>query len=201
MGDHIGGRRHDAVAAALGNATLLGVGYLLVGRPRLAAGTTAITAVLLGVLGASGWVAVLVLLVLWWAVLVVHGFVIAGGRDSARIRRHRVIAVIVAVLVVAVFAALTIRAGSVTSTVEEARARGDCPAATAAQGGLWFGPRVVAAPAATRGDETVHVCEELASARRELDRAAGGDLAALASPSHGGTRCSAFTQVTSAWSR
>ena len=77
-----GGRpARDPLAIALGNASLLGIGYLMLRRRGLAFGSLALT-VLLAVLLVSAvptvWFECLVLL--WWAATVLHGWRLAGGR-------------------------------------------------------------------------------------------------------------------------
>ncbi|WP_018637758.1 tetratricopeptide repeat protein [Parafrankia elaeagni] len=73
-------RSHDPLAVALGNASLLGVGYLMLGRVHLALVSVLITAELLIIFASSAqvlWFAVIVLA--WWALLVAHGWCLAGG--------------------------------------------------------------------------------------------------------------------------
>lgn len=67
----------DRLAVILGNASLLGVGHLLMRRWRAAAGTIATTAVLvlmLAAFGQPGWFW-RVMLALWWLVTIGHGWV------------------------------------------------------------------------------------------------------------------------------
>ncbi|MEO3752687.1 hypothetical protein [Streptomyces sp. B6B3] len=80
-------RSRDPFAVALANVSLLGAGYLMLGRRRLAVGTVAATAVLVAVLASGAqatWFRIAVLL--WWVALVLHGWYLAGGwpRRTAR---------------------------------------------------------------------------------------------------------------------
>lgn len=72
---------HDPLAVALGNASLLGVGYVLLGRRWLAIGAGLVTAALVATLARvarSWWFEAVVLL--WWAAVTVHGWRLAAGR-------------------------------------------------------------------------------------------------------------------------
>jgi hypothetical protein len=83
-----GDRVHDPLAVALGNASLLGVGYLMLERRKLAVAAGAVTVVLVSALVsvARSWCEVVVLL--WWAAVIVHGWFLAGGRQEPLPHRY-----------------------------------------------------------------------------------------------------------------
>ncbi|GAA2138434.1 hypothetical protein GCM10009802_47890 [Streptomyces synnematoformans] len=78
-------RPRDPYAVGLANASLLGVGYGMLRRPRLAAGTAALSVllvVLLATVGRNAWFQAVVLA--WWIGVTVHGWYLAGGRPPRR---------------------------------------------------------------------------------------------------------------------
>ncbi|AXK35681.1 hypothetical protein DVA86_26640 [Streptomyces armeniacus] len=153
----------------------------MLGRRGLAAATGLGTLVLLVLLGSafeSVWLECVVLL--WWAVLVAHGWFLAGGRTRrAAVRRQRVVAVCVTVPVLLLAGLLRFDAHRIEESVDEARDSGDCARALDAQDGVWFANRVADAPAAVRGDETVRACRRLAEAGQRLTTGLTGDTEAL----------------------
>jgi hypothetical protein len=67
-------RPRDPLAVAVANASLLGIGYLLLGRRQLAAVAVLITAVLVAMLATVNrtlWFEILVLA--WWVAQIAHG--------------------------------------------------------------------------------------------------------------------------------
>ncbi len=173
-------RPRDAVAAAVGNASLLGVGYLVLGRRLLAFQTVLVTAALLTAVVAvpSVWLEVAVLV--WWAAMTWHGWYLGGGRAGAVVRRHRRVALAVAVPVLLVFGLVRFDAARLEGHVTEARQRGDCARAEAELAKVWFGHRVVDAPMTARTDRTAEACQRIQQASGRLaDSLAKGDTGAL----------------------
>ncbi|MGI5167523.1 hypothetical protein ACQEU3_24550 [Spirillospora sp. CA-253888] len=171
---------HDPLAAALGNASLLGVGYLLLGRRGLAALAGAITLVLLAVVVsvARPWCEVVAFL--WWAAVIAHGWFLAGGRTRrTAVRAERLTALAAAVPVLLALGFLRFDAARISGDVAEARADGDCARVSSAQDEVWFGHRVAAAPLADRGDRAVRACDRLRAAQERLAAGAKGDAGKL----------------------
>ncbi|MGW0842830.1 tetratricopeptide repeat protein [Streptomyces sp. NPDC002787] len=174
------GRAYDPVAVALGNASLLGVGYLLMRRWRLAvaavAGTVVLVTRLVSTEAASYEIAVLV----WWAAVVIHGWYLAGrGADRVAVRRQRLVALGVTLPVLLTLGLLRYDASRIGQSVTVARERGDCAGVLSGQDEVGFGHRIADAPLAARGDEAVRACERLQTARTELSTALTGDTDAL----------------------
>ncbi|GAA3579377.1 hypothetical protein GCM10022222_75250 [Amycolatopsis ultiminotia] len=170
----------DPVAAALGNASLLGLGYLLLGRRLLAAVNLAVTVVLVVVLTTVApflWFEVLVLG--WWALVVTHGWFLARG-DGANVGRQRMIALSVTVVVFVVVGLLRFDAGRIDDTIADARAEGDCGKATDALDGRWFGHRVANAPLVSGEQATREACRRLRTANGELAEALSGHFSKMA---------------------
>ncbi|MCE7008141.1 hypothetical protein LWC34_35785 [Kibdelosporangium philippinense] len=162
--------RHDRLAVAIGNASLLGVGYLLLGRKAWAIVTTLVTVaflVLLGVTVPGTWFEVL--FVVWWAALITHGWYLAGkpGRP-APVRWPRVIALLIAVPVLTSVAYARFDAASIEDNITEARDSGDCPKAQSALDRIWFGHYVVDGPMAVRSENTAAACARLLETARAL---------------------------------
>ncbi|NKE57410.1 hypothetical protein FXN61_11405 [Lentzea sp. PSKA42] len=173
-------RPRDAVAAAIGNASLLSVGYLLLGRRLLAVLAMLGTVVLVTVVVAvpSVWFEVAVLA--WWAAMIWHGWYLGGGRAGSVVRKHRRIALAVTVPVLLVFGLVRFDAARLEGHVTEARQQGDCARAETELAKVWFGHRVVDAPMTMRTDRTVDACRRLREASGRLnDSLAKGDTDAL----------------------
>ncbi|MGA8115707.1 MAG: hypothetical protein WCA46_18765, partial [Actinocatenispora sp.] len=134
-------RTVDPLAVAVGNASLLGVGYLMLGWRRLAAGTGLVTLVLVVLLASAyrtTWFEVVV--ALWWVALVAHGWHLARGRTRpAQVRGPRLVALCATVPVLLVVTLLRVDAARIEQSVTEARAGGDCAQASNALARLWFG--------------------------------------------------------------
>ncbi len=174
-------RAHDPWAVAVANASLLGIGYLMIGRRRLAAANVLITLVLitvLAVLARSVWMEIVV--ALWCTTVIGHGFAVAARAPRSRIWRHRAIAFAVTLAVLASVALLRDDADAIGHRVDLARDAGDCARAAADARRVWFGDRVADAPRMAGIDRTVHACELTRSAGIQLDTALGGDIASLA---------------------
>ncbi|MGH3377510.1 MAG: hypothetical protein ACRDP6_22495 [Actinoallomurus sp.] len=175
-----GAATYDPLAIALGNASLLGVGYLMLGRRRLAVAAGVVTVVLLSVLlsVAGTWCEVLVFI--WWMAVIAHGWSLAGGRTHlVAVRRQRLVALGVTLTVLLVVGLLRFDASRVERNVTEARESGDCAKVLNAQDGAWFGVRVANAPLTARGGRTAKACRRLRTARAELTTGLTGDVDAL----------------------
>ncbi|TMR07544.1 hypothetical protein ETD83_00125 [Actinomadura soli] len=162
-------RVHDPLAVAVGNASLLGVGYLILGRRKTALGTGIITLVLLSILvsAAQWWCETLVLL--WWAAVVAHGWSAAGGRTGrVTVGGQRMVALGVTVPVLLAAGLLRFDAARIEQRVAEAREDGDCARVLSDGKSAWFGHRVAGAPAISSGDEAVDACRRLRTAEAKL---------------------------------
>ncbi len=176
--------RRDPLAVALGNASLLSAGYWLLGRRVLALATTAVTVGLILVLALAVktlWFEIVV--VAWWVGLIVHGWFLAGGKlglvPKPDARKHRLIALGMAVVVLAAFGLLRYDSARIGQDVTAARDAGSCADATEALDSRWFGHRVANAPLAVEGDNTVRTCELIGSAEQDFETALTGDTKAL----------------------
>jgi hypothetical protein len=169
------------VAAALGNASLLGIGYLLLGRLRLAALAALGTVMLLGLIASSAATWCEVLLLLWWAAGIAHGWFLARGRAEHAVRRgQRAGTLVVTVAVLLTATLLRVGAYGIEDRVNEAREGGDCEGAVAAQDEVWFGHRLAGAPVVEHGDAVVEACRRLERAAAALaDAGRNGDTGEL----------------------
>lgn len=161
----------DWLAVAVGNASLLGVGYLMLGRRGLALANMAVTVVLACVLAEvarSAWFEIVVLV--WWAAVIAHGGYLASRRDRpAAVRRPWVAALSVTVPVLLAVGLLRFDVSQTEGIVADARAGADCTRVLSAQHGVWFGDRVADSPLAARGDQAVQVCHDLTRVRQLLE--------------------------------
>ncbi|WP_055419488.1 tol-pal system YbgF family protein [Streptomyces pactum] len=172
-----GPREPDPLAVAVGNASLLGAGYLILGRRGLfwAAAVVTVSLVWLTAAKAETWCELLLLL--WWAAVVAHGWRLARRHPAAGPRRgQRVLALALTLPVLVSAGWLRFDAHGIEDSVDEARADGDCVAAVDAQDGVGFGHRLAAAPVAARGDRVVEACERLDTASGYLSGGLTGDL-------------------------
>jgi hypothetical protein len=178
---HVDTRPVDPFAVALGNASLLGIGYLLLRKGWLAVLTTVVTVVLLIVLTESTpevWLEVVV--VLWWVALIAHGWFLARRRTRpAHPAAQRAIALAVTVPVLVTFGLLRFDAAGIEDDVTAARGAGDCRQATSATDQLGFGHRVVDAPLVVRLEETIAACDRLRAADAALAIAVTGNTVQL----------------------
>ncbi|SEC73961.1 hypothetical protein [Streptomyces melanosporofaciens] len=177
-------RPHDPLAVALGNASLLGVGYLLLRRRGLAVLAVAVTVVLVSLLVSTADPAYEVAMLVWWAAVIAHGWFLArgeAGRDGGRgaVRGQRLVALGVTLPVLLAVGLLRFDASRVGESVAGARERGDCAKVVSAQDGVWFGHRMADAPLAARGDEIVEDCYRLDAAGGQLTTGLTGDTASL----------------------
>ncbi|ALG10016.1 hypothetical protein [Kibdelosporangium phytohabitans] len=177
----------DRLAVAIGNASLLGVGYLLLGRQAWAAVTTLITVVLVVLLGTvtpGAWFEVLFMV--WWVALIAHGWHLAGtpARPTA-VRWPKAIALMITVPVLVGVGFLQFDATDIDDEITEARDSGDCGKAQSAVDRIWFGHHVVDGPVAARGERTAEACARLRETGKTLAVAsAKPDPAGLRSAYH-----------------
>ncbi|MFF0725711.1 tol-pal system YbgF family protein [Streptomyces sp. NPDC004134] len=78
-------RARDPYAVGLANASLLGIGYGMLRKPRIAVGTAGVSVmlvILLATAGRNAWFQAVVLA--WWIGVTVHGWYLAGGRLPRR---------------------------------------------------------------------------------------------------------------------
>ncbi|MFI5856775.1 hypothetical protein [Streptomyces parvulus] len=174
-------REPDPVAVAVANASLLGAGYLFLGRRWMFWGAAVVTVALLWLTysTAEPWCDVLV--PLWWAVMTGHGLWLARRRSPAGVRSGglRVLALGLTVPVLVAAGLVRFDTHGIEDTVAAARADGDCAEAVAAQEGVRFRHRLAAAPVAARGDRVVEACERLETAAGYLSTGLTGDPDAL----------------------
>lgn len=159
----------DPLAATLGNASLLGVGYLLLGHPRLFLLSLVGTGVLLKVVHASAQTWSEALLLAWWAVGTALGWFLARRRAEHVVRRGpRAVALVVTVGVLLSAVLLRVDAHDIEDRVNEAREHGDCGTAVAAQDEVGFGHRLAGASVVEPGDAVVDACHRLERAASTL---------------------------------
>lgn len=174
----------DPAAAAIGNGSLLGVGYALMGRRGLAVIAALITvgfAVLLATVARTLWFELVV--VGWWVAVIAHGWFLAKRQTTPPTegKRQRLVALAVTVPVLLVFGAVRFDAAMIESDVADARRAGDCAQARQALDRRWVGHRVVNAPLYVTGDDTIRACDLVQQADANLTTALSGDAAALRS--------------------
>ncbi|MFF0146367.1 hypothetical protein ATK36_1441 [Amycolatopsis sulphurea] len=173
-------RPRDPLAAAVGNASLLGVGYLLLGRRLLAAlnvaGTAALV-ILLTTVAPFRWFEVLVLA--WWALVIAHGWQLARHKP-AKVRKHQVIAFSAAIIVFAAVGLLRFDAFRIDERITAARAQGSCAEATEALDSRWFRHYLADAPLMTGEESTREACHRLRAANENLASALSGEPEATA---------------------
>jgi hypothetical protein len=179
-------RDHDPLAVALGNATLLGIGYLLLRRWRTAAGAVAVTGVLLVIVSAAGqpgWTWRVVAL-LWWVATIVHGWYLAGGkrrshqRQASEVRRQRVIAAGAASAVLVIGLGTEVDARRIEAAAADAHRDNDCDEAIATLDRIGFRHRLVDPLVTDRAERGVTACRLLQDALEltESDPAAAADI-------------------------
>lgn len=176
----------DPLAAALGNATLLGLGYFFQ-RRRLAAVSALMVSTTLVVLIVNtdqpAWVW-RALLLLWWVAVIVHGWWTARRTrslvaDSAvaetlepegpTVRRHRVITAIAAAVVLVIVLGFAVEGRLIETAAASAHRSGDCARATETLGRIGARHRLVDPYVAQRTQASREACDILLSAYREAD--------------------------------
>lgn len=154
---------------ALANASLLGIGYLLLGRRALAAGcagTSVVLVVIVGTAERAGWLQIVLLV--WWAAVILHGLYLASRTrgPAEQVRAHRFVAAAVAVPVVATFALVRLDAGEKADDAEAAHLAGECDRVISIVDGVGFWQRVGDAPAADALLDSAAACGLVERARR-----------------------------------
>ena len=173
-------RSHDPLAVAVANASLLGVGYLMLGRRWLAVLAELVTVglvVVLVVAVRAAWLEMVLLV--WWVAVIAHGWVLARRPPRRTVRWQRVVALIVTVPVLLAVVLLRIQAAGIGRDVAQARGDGDCTQALTALDSIWLGDRVADAPLTARLDLTARACHQLHAAMALLRTAGTGDIDAL----------------------
>ncbi|OAA19611.1 hypothetical protein UG55_108815 [Frankia sp. EI5c] len=179
-------RSRDPLAVALANASLLGGGYLMLGRRALAITTTLVTAELLIIFASSAqvlWFAFV--LIGWWLALVAHGWLLAGGWPHRRrprpCRPGRQRAVALAFVLPVLLAAVLLRldAGRIDREVSAARRASDCQRVETAVGRVSPAHRMVALSPGSDGTGLVAACATVRRATADLDGALNGELTLL----------------------
>ncbi|MCT2585797.1 tetratricopeptide repeat protein [Actinophytocola gossypii] len=172
-------RPRDPLAVAVGNASLLGVGYLLLGRrvPAALAAVGSITlVVVLGTTERVGWLQYV--LFAWWVAGIAHGFLVARRRAGRpeHVRRHRIVAAAVAVPVVATFVIVRVDVNGMADDADAAHRAGECDSVLATAAGVGFWQRVGDGPVADALIDGAAACRLVVRARDE----ARGDREAAA---------------------
>lgn len=174
----------DPLAVALGNGSLLGIGYGMLGRRVLTTLAIIVTAVLVTLLATTIrtlWFEIVVLG--WWVVVIAHGWYLATKQsrpaDQAEAKRQRFVALAITLPVILVVGALRYDSARIDSAVADARAAGDCAQALEVLDARWVGHRIANAPLSVAGDDTVAACNQLQKAGVNFDAALTGDAEAL----------------------
>ncbi len=173
-------RAHDPLAIAIANASLLGIGYVLMRRRLLAVGSLLVTAglvVLLCTIARTEWLEIV--LIVWWLAMIVHGWYLAGGRKRTAVGGQWAVAVAVTLPVLLAVGLVRFDAAGINRTLVDARASGDCAQAETGMNAVWFGHRLIDAPMTVRADQTEQACDRLDTATSRFTTALTGDLAAL----------------------
>lgn len=170
----------DPIAVAIGNGSLLGIGYWLLGWRRLAvlSALVSVALVSVAVAVAQPWGEILV--VVWWVAVIVHGWFLAS-RSSQRVasRTQRLVALGVTIPVLLAFGILRYDASGIGHDVAAGREGGDCGKVLSAQDRVWFGSRIANAPLTAEGDKAKDACRQLQTAADKLSTGLTGDTTAL----------------------
>jgi hypothetical protein len=160
------------LAVALGNASLLGVGYLMMRRRGLAFGSVAVTIALVVVLALVArvtWFEYVVLL--WWVLVTAHGWWLASRglqrENPEEKRRQRLVGLAAALVVLLAAGYLRLDAYRIHQEAAAAHRDGDCTRALSALAGLWAGHRVADSPLTARAENEGAACELLVTAERQ----------------------------------
>lgn len=170
----------DRLLLVLGNATLLGIGYLLMRRPVLAIASLIGSAVLLALLAVFPYALVWrLLLPVWWVAVVAHtwwlaprkGPVLRGVEKAVWAKRGLAAACLMLVLL----ALVRFDSWAIARDAEAAHADGDCDRAVASLHRLGAPHGVVHGSVAARGEEEREACELLIDALDTVDGAAAAE--------------------------
>jgi hypothetical protein len=173
-------RPSDPLAVALGNASLLGLGYLMLRRWKTAVAALLVTGALVAILLWRQELWCELALVAWWVIVIAHGWFLARAQTPrAAVRFDRVIALGVAVPVLLAVGFLRYDAARIEQQVADAREAGDCAQVAAAQREVWFRHRLADAPKTAQGDRDVRACDRLQTAKTDLTIGLTGDTNAL----------------------
>jgi hypothetical protein len=162
----------DPIAAMAGNATALGLGYMLMRRRRLAATAIIGTVILLFALAAApGNLPWRLLFGLWWLMMCLHARHLARDTrsqlpDTGR-RRERLLAIGAAGLVLLVALGFRTDAWLIVRGAENAHAAGDCDAAVDTLGRFGAGHRIAFGAKVAEVKEQREACDLLLEARAE----------------------------------
>lgn len=172
----------DPLAAALGNASLLSVGYALLGRWRVAVGSLCLTVVLVLLVVAApqaAWLRIVVLI--WWVAVTVHGWRLARrgrrpGATAAGAARgrgrlvQRAVALAAVALVLVPLIALRADAARIEREAAEAHRTADCKRALSLLDELGLGHEVADPRLVRRAETSAEACELLREAQRQYER-------------------------------
>ncbi|WHT16091.1 hypothetical protein N8J89_23470 [Crossiella sp. CA-258035] len=173
-------RPQDPLAVALGNASLLSVGYFLMRRVRLGVITLLITLALVAAQAGTvreTWLEFTLLG--WWLLLVWHGWFLARRAEPVVRKGQRLWALATALVVLLVVGFLRFDAAGIEREVTAAKERGDCGQALSALDQVGFGHRVADAPLTVRGEQTADACQRLRRSADKLTAALTGNTEAL----------------------
>lgn len=172
---------HDPLAVALGNASLLGLGYFLVRRWGFAVLGLIGTAVLVLLLCTQRKSGYEFALIGWGLLQIVHGWFLAQRQPlRAASLTKRLVALGVTVLVFAGVAFERHDAGRIDQQAMAARDAGDCGGVRAAQAKYNVGHRIGDAPRTTRVETDVNACDQIDAAAGKLRTARpAADVAGL----------------------
>jgi hypothetical protein len=170
----------DPLAVAVGNASLLGIGYVLMKRWLLAILNLMIVGALLIFLLVLKQMWCEMALVVWWVVAVAHGLFLAlRAPRKESVLAKRLVALGITIPVLLAIGLVRYDAGRIAGKVSDAREAGDCAKLTEAQEELWFGHQLVDAPRTEKGDAEVELCGRLDDAKAVLATGLTGDLSSL----------------------
>ncbi|GAA1536871.1 hypothetical protein [Kribbella lupini] len=170
----------DPLAVAVGNASLLGVGYVLMKRWVLAIVNLMVVGALLIFLLVLKQTWCEIALAVWWVLVVVHGWFLAHRAPQKESDlTKRLVALGITIPVLLAIGLVRYDASRIAGKVSDAREAGDCSKLTAAQEELWLGHRIVDAPGTEKGDAEVQLCGRLDDAKAVLATGLTGDNTAL----------------------
>ena len=173
-------RFHDPIAVALGNMSLFGAGYALLGLWGRAFVATSISMAMLVFIGftdgAGSWSRIVLLV--WWLGCVIHGWFVGRAHSAARetvplperlfsTGRQRLVGLALALPVLVVIGLLRVDAWQIERSADQAHLAGDCSRTLSRLDDLWFGHRLADAPLTDRAELTAAACDLLRDARRQ----------------------------------
>jgi hypothetical protein len=171
----------DPVAVAVGNASLFGAGYFLLGRRVLGVLAALVSVVLLVILGSaagSGWVQWVLLA--WWVTMIAHGWRAARRRPAATRTRQRIGAGVLAVVVLGAFVVVRVDVDGRADDMDTAHVRGDCGLVLSVVDGVGFWQRIGDGPVADGMLDAADACRlvQRARAQARTDRVLAADTMA-----------------------